>query len=317
MKRIFLSLITIFAVVGVGIGVTRAYFTTTKSTTGNKITTGTIAMETNQTFDTPINFVDMKPGQTEYKNFSVTNSGTNPLNLFKEIGDISQTLMEGMEGNLAAQFKYDLSVKLYNPDSAEEPVWYQMIYDKNVTVDEIKDKNIFLGMIPVGWRMDVVQSYHFDENTDNWAQGAEMRFNMTLTGEQLKGIVVLRPKSGEPNWQILETAIGTLTYKVKDAVFDYSFEASGLDSGVEYRLIHYVDPWPGNGAGSVGLIGSGVADGSGNLSFVGTPNFNKDLINAKIWLVPSSDYDGVKMVGWAPDNYLFETGLMDYYDSVK
>jgi hypothetical protein len=317
-RRILFSILTIFVVVGVGVGVTRAYFSVTKTNSGNTFSTGTIDIMADWSSTEQMNLTDMKPGQTGYKNFSVRNTGSNPVNLFKKLTNIEQFLKDGQVGTLAAQIKYYLSVKLY--DTNDVLKWQQTIYDQNVTVDGIKDTDVFLGMIPEGWRMDVVQSYHLDEETGNWAQGATMDFDVVLTGEQLKGFLTLLPKTGDPKWQhIYGLAKGDLSYKVKESEFVYGFTASGLTPSVSYSLIHYVDPYPGNGAGSVGLIGSGMTDGAGNLSFGGSKDLNQDLINAKIWLVPSSGYDEINksLIGWDQANYLFETGLIDYYDSIK
>ena len=56
---------------------------------------------------------------------------------------------------------------------------------------------------------------------------------------------------------------------------------------------------------------------SGDTSTSGSLELNQSLLNAKVWLIPGTFPVG--SVGfalpWSPNNTLFETGLMDYYDA--
>ena len=46
------------------------------------------------------------------------------------------------------------------------------------------------------------------------------------------------------------------------------------------------------------------------------PDLYNNATGAKIWLVPSSDYDAgaKKVTAWSPDDFLFETDLITYDD---
>ena len=133
------------------------------------------------------------------------------------------------------------------------------------------------------------------------------------------GYVVLVSKDSE--WNVVGDAFGVLFYSKEAEEFDYVFHAGGLDSGVGYSLIYYADPWPGdNGA----LIGSGTSGSDGVLNLGGSENLGGDIPNpddenypdgAKVWLVLSTDYDGTKMTGWNPGDYLFESYLITYTDT--
>jgi len=340
MKKILLSLMTI-GIVSAGVfGATKAFFTDTETSAGNTFSAGTIDIAVDGTNpwtrSTPYQFADMKPSQVEYSNFRINNVGTNPVNVFKRIENVSTnsgvlTEPECLEGggswsgqNCTGDYKeksdidtvieYDLAVKVY--DNAGNLRWHQMLYNKDVTLSNIKGTDVFLGMIPVGWYMDVTESYHMKDDTTNWAQGDIMTFDIVLTGEQLKGSLVLENKTGDPDWDIIQGdgRQGTLTYGVRDSKFNYSFTATGMQPGVKYWLIEYRDPFGTPGT----TLGSAVADGSGVVSIPQTSlELGANLTNAKIWLVTDADYDesANKLVDWHPANYLFETGLMDYYDS--
>lgn len=346
MKRIAISVLTITVVAIVGFAVTRAYFTDTEKSTGNTFSTGTIDIavdgENPWSASGAYNLKDMKPSQTEYINFKIQNVGTNPVNVWKKLGNIinnnepvsepecaaeggTWTANDGPcagndpKSNIQSVIEYDLSVELYN--SSNELIWWQMIYDKNVTVGQIKDTNIFLGMIPVDWYMEVVQSYHMRANTENWAQGDTMTFDITLTGEQLTGTAVLEDKTGEPDWMVKTATAekGTLKYGVKDSKFDFSFTGIAPLNDTPYSLIVYHESWSApSGSGwprSVTILGSDTSDGSGNVDISEAAELNGDLINAKIWLVKTGDLSGNTISGWNPDDYLFDTGLIDYYDT--
>lgn len=347
MKKILLSVMSIALVSATAFGVTRAFFTDTETSSKNTFTTGTIdiAVDNQNPWSsrTPYQFTDMKPSQVEYANFTVNNVGTNPVNVWKKLTvtgtsdtPISEPeCVEGhgvwTEGNCTGDYSaksdidtvidYDLSVKLYN--NSNELIWWQMIYDKNVTVADIKDKDVFLGMIPEGWHIDVVQSYHMKSDTGNWAQGDSMTFDITLTGEQLKGVAVLEDKTGEPDWRVkTETsAQGTLTYGVKDSKFNFSFIGVAPLINTDYSLIVYKEPWSTPGSAAVWprpviVLGQDTSDVSGNVVIPNTSvELNTNLFNTKIWLVKTSDLTADTISGWNPTDYLFDTGLIDYYDS--
>lgn len=127
-------------------------------------------------------------------------------------------------------------------------------------------------------------------------------------------------------WEIVpDGAFGELWYNESGPTFDFSFSATGLkQNNTSYSLIYYADLWPGDNPGA--LIATGTSDGSGNLTMSGSEDLGMDLPDssdanylggAKIWLVPSADYDdaNTKMVGWNPGEYLFEHHLITYDDT--
>jgi len=114
---------------------------------------------------------------------------------------------------------------------------------------------------------------------------------------------------------------GTLVFKTVNEKFDYTLEVSGLAANTEYDLIYYADPWTGNNPGA--LIGTVTTDDTGAVSASDSVELGMDLPatgddnlaeGAKIWLVPSTDYDGGEMVAWNPGSYLFERNLVTYKD---
>ena len=106
---------------------------------------------------------------------------------------------------------------------------------------------------------------------------------------------------------------GKLTFNLAGSTFNFGFNGHGLQANTAYSLIVYDEPWPGNNPGA--LLASGTSNGGGNIHLAGSVDLGRDLSGAKIWLVTSSDYDGAKMTGWNPGNYLFEHNLISYDDT--
>lgn len=127
---------------------------------------------------------------------------------------------------------------------------------------------------------------------------------------------------------------------------NYTLDATGLDNETEYMLIYYADQpdrfvdWGGAPALE---LGSGTPDDDGNLTLSGSEETNGNLpyaddwndgpeadyctepdnyehcTGAKIWLIPTDDYDGEDktLTAWNPENYLFETDLIRYFDNTE
>lgn len=342
MKRIAISLSIISAVAAIAIGGTIAYFSDTETSQGNTFTAGTIDIAVNDQNpweeEAPYVLSDMKPSQVDYTNFTINNVGTNPVNVWKKVDGIvteevsineperayydANNLTDG-KNDIDTAIQYDLSVVLKDPTGA--PQWNQTLYNLNKTISQITGQGTFLGMIPVGWSMDVTESYHMIGETENWAQSDKMTFNITLTGEQLKGTAILENKDQVAPWRVLgeDAYTGTLTYGVKDSKFNYSFVGTVPLVSTDYSLIVYSEPFSTpTGSGwprPVIILGSVLSDGSGSVSIPSTSlELNTNLINAKIWLVQSSNLSGDTMNVWnssTETNTLFDTGLIDYYDS--
>jgi hypothetical protein len=144
-------------------------------------------------------------------------------------------------------------------------------------------------------------------------------------------------------WSIIsDDTKATLTYCIIGDAFIYKLVATGLAPSTEYSLIYYADfepekftYWGGNNPGAfIAEVTSdehGYVSTSGNVDlgmdlpsspdaniaiydYSDAPDFYDHAHGAKIWLVPSTDYDGTKLTAWNPDNYLFETDLITYLD---
>ena len=208
--------------------------------------------------------------------------------------------------------------------------------ENELRLDDINCTWIYLGTLQPGEEMNVCQSYHLMtwENSQipeitNWAQGDWISFDIELYGVQVDGpspetgVLILENKDAN-TWEPLynDGVKGKLTYNLAGSTFDYTFEATGLKPTTEYSLIYYADPWPGCHPGA--LIATFTTDGDGNIAPTsGSANIGFDLpdpgdknypAGAKIWLVPSSDYDPStkSMTAWNPSEYLFGMNLIHY-----
>lgn len=357
MKKILLSLSTISAVAILAVVGTTAYFTDEEKSEGNSFTAGTIDIAVDGqnpwTQSETLNVVDMKPSQHEYTEYVIKNVGTNPANVWKKI-DV-KTQEEGTtsepecvayggtwtnpngpctggtpKNDIATVIRYDMSVWVYNVDPktnpSAQPVWWQVIYTDEMgkMLSAVNGQNILLGMIPEGWYMKVQQSYHMDKDTGNWAQGDKLTFDITLKAEQLTNTLVLENKdfANGPNPTIIyDGTQATFTYGVKDAKLNYTLAIAGMTNG-NYTLIAWDDTANGyawnwaNRGNAIALANVTVAGGIANKT--DSIDLNKDLINAKVWLIPGTYAPGTSpgSFGWTPSQMLFDTALMDYYDSL-
>ena len=357
MKKILISLSIVGAVAAIAVGGTIAYFSDTETSTGNTFTAGTIDIAVNGenpwSETGTLSVVDMKPSQHEYTEYVIHNVGSNPANVFKKVSNFNeddgiisepecdlgggiwtqgeQTQCSGSYEavvDVSSVVRYDMSVWVYNVDPATnpeaQPIWWQVIYTDEMgkTLQNLNDVDVLLGMIPKDWYMKVQQSYHMDSNAGNEYQGDAMSFDITLTAEQLKNTVVLEnklfPAGEEPTIVHGDGIDATVAYVVKDATFDYTLTVNGMPAG-PYTLIAWDDTansytfnWNNRGS----AIALANISGSGTVS--GSLDLNDDLINAKLWLITGTYTPGtaVGLFGWNPSG-LFETALMDYYDSLQ
>jgi hypothetical protein len=312
-----------------------------ETSTANTISTGTIDIAVNgqnpweQT--ATVNIKDIKPCQTEYAEYVIKNVGSNPANIFKTIKNIVNGPDSEDKGNLSNVIVNDLSVWVYkvNPNKNPEvnPVWWQVIYTDEMdnTLLDLEGDDVLLGMLPVGWYMKVQQSYHMQCDAGNEYQATNTTFDIQLTAEQLRNTVTLENKlfpaeeydaySKEQPTIIHGDGIkATVEYDVKEKSFDYKLKVKGLTAG-DYTLI----AWPENNgnfawADSINaIVLASVTVGSNPTVVEGSIDLNQDLINAKLWLIPGTIGTPGGVVGnfTFDESGLFETALMDYYDSLK
>ena len=151
------------------------------------------------------------------------------------------------------------------------------------------------------------------------------------SGSSSTGHVYLYEKDPS-TWQIVDGgAWGKFNYSLSgtgtDTAVSGVFNGKGLEPGVCYALINYIEPaqnpWPAGGVPVI-CIGTGVANAGGNIHIKGTatigspdtqPNVG-DYIGQtgdKIWLVPCDDLndDMDKIEAWHPGSILFESALIN------
>lgn len=298
---------------------------------------------------------DMMPCESKEIAFDIENDANQPLNLYKtieltawnnlpvnEAECLDETgVWSGSEcsGNtekkdLENVINYELSVKvpcpIENPNCGDPAGdgWWQTIYsaDDKTKLGAIDGTPMFLGVIPAKGKMEVRQSYELDCQAANAYQEDTLNFTIQIQGEQMIDEqtvnLVQKVKDGE-QWVIVGGGEqSALKYNPKGKSFTYNVSGTVPLASKEYALIYYADPWPGTAGMLVGtatsasdksISMSGEAD-TGNLPAAGDANVG---IGAKFWLVTASDYDAAthQMKEWNPDNYLFETALVNFEEN--
>lgn len=350
--RILASLMIVgIAAFGIGMG-TLAYFSDTETSTGNVVQAGTIDLKLSRgegwvDFDIVlINLSDIKPGQDRIvtKYLKVT---ANPSNVWMRIKNMtcdtgiitdaeSEADPENNINDLDTQIYYDLKVCIGD----DCRVIYSFDEQDLETLSSLESKWIPLWQnLDPGVMVTINQSFHFNEEAGNEYQGDRCTFSEEFSAYQLGSPGptgnTLSMENKDSNWIAIDDGMnGTLMYNSAGDEFEYTFEAHGLDAGIEYCLIYYADPWPGDGeTHSTGaLIATFTAVGGDIASTSGSVNLDMDLPDidddnypsgAKIWLIPCSDYSEDTpgnpgyMTGWHQAKYLFENNpvLIHYEDT--
>lgn len=204
-------------------------------------------------------------------------------------------------------------------------------------------------------------TYYFKHDIENNAPiEATVLFDTTyspeLTDEEITTTVynltptttLILENKDPSDWSIIEDGTqATLTFDTVATNFNYEFNATGLESEIDYSLIYYADfderfnKWGGHNPGAFIAEFTTNADGdiaetTGSINLAMNlptpPDWNigpeadytqsdgyEHANGAKIWLVPSDCYDegACKVTTWSPTRFLFETDLIIYLDCNK
>lgn len=359
MKKILKSIFTIALVASVIVGASQALFSDTEENGSYSFSSGTIDIavdgENPWTEEISYSLDDMKPSYTGYIDFWIENVGTNPANVWKTITDVltydvemSEPECAAEEGvwiddsegycvgntpnhNIDSQIRYDMRVELY-PPAAQEPVWWETIYmdEDNVRLSDISGTGVYLGMIPVGWSMKVIQSYHMDTDAGNEYQGDGMSFDIQLYAEQLTNEVRLVNKylsNTDVSHHVWNDKYADFKYKVMDEELNWSLDTVSVPDG-DYTLLVWDDSdtsvdstkynWDWNAERSEAVVLAHLTD-TGDQTHEGSYDPSSDIKDAKVWLVPGTwgtEGGSAGAFGWNASGTFFETGLIDYYDSL-
>ena len=222
MRTLLISLVAVALVGGLVGGGLFAYFSDTESSEGNTFQAGTIDIKT-VIHTVPVDggdsgtqvwcvdgdgevCLDMKPCQTGYLVFLIANVGQNPADIWKQIKNVQCT--EGLnpepeqqwytdngptdKNDIDTVIKFDLWFENDNdPDDHEfNPDQGDIMYIDEAdgfTVADVEDHGIYLGELAPGAIMHIVQSFHMDFLTENWAQGDVMEFDEDYIALQTVG----------------------------------------------------------------------------------------------------------------------------------
>ena len=195
--------------------------------------------------------------------------------------------------------------------------------EDNFRIDDLG--RMYLGMVPADWYMRVIQSYHMDRETGNEYQGDEISFTIELYAKQLTNTVRLINKylsNTDVSHHVWNDKYADFSYKVKDDELRWSLNTTDIADG-DYTLLVWDDSdptaydWDWNER-SEAIVLAHLND-SGDMTHTGELDLGQNLINAKVWLIPGthgSEGGSAGAFPWNAAGTYFETGLIDYYDSL-
>ncbi|MCH7951808.1 hypothetical protein IH980_03670 [Patescibacteria group bacterium] len=199
MKRLLLSLFTIGIVGATAIGLSSAFFSDTETSTDNTFTAGSLDLKIDGE-DNPsaiISVDDLKPGDDliEEKILRIID---NPAKVWMHIKDLvsapgTLTEPEELEESLDGE-KHDIENFLAYDLKVDEDVIIH--FDDGNLLPEVVSCWIPLGTLPGAENVTVEQSFHFDEDVTNWAQGDTLTFTEEFYAQQVSDPTIPETGSG-------------------------------------------------------------------------------------------------------------------------
>lgn len=188
LKRLLISLVVISATSASLVGLTSAFFNDTETSHGNTLAAGKLDLKINGT-DNPqaiVNLTDLKPGDDRdvEKHIEVID---NPAFVWMHLKDIHRDQGEQTQPEIEEEgdtpkddidnyLKYDLTVN-------NTPL---ITLGDNVLLPEAASCWIPLGQIPGATDITMHQSFHFDKDVTNWAQGDLLTFTEEFYATQVR-----------------------------------------------------------------------------------------------------------------------------------
>jgi len=253
-SKVLLSIATIFAAAAIVLGATFAFFSDTETSKDNTFVAGALDLKVNGEDDPSqiVNITDLKPGD-DYLIDKTLLVDFNPAKIYVHIKDIvnnqgTQTEPENLEedntpkSDIQNFLTYDLKVQ-------DEVI---ISFQNNVLLPDAVSCWIPLGQIPGNQNVTVTQSFHFDEDVTNWAQGDILTFTEEFLALQINDPTI--PTTGENVWnpdtKRCEPPPVIVSCEPNDAIFASGFSnvAQGLRKDGTAVLADRSDPNDATGA---------------------------------------------------------------------
>jgi len=175
-----------------------AYFSSTATSGANLFQTGAIELKVDDqnpwtgTFTAAL--TDLMPGKKGWGNVTLSNSGTNPFDVWVKITGVTtaagtETAPEGLETaatDIDSVMRYGLNVGGVSK-IADSANFFISTPAHGLTGTGVKDSWIYLGTMSPAGTLVVRQSFLMDSATTNWAQGDQMTFNVVFYAQQSEG----------------------------------------------------------------------------------------------------------------------------------
>ncbi len=354
MRKIILIVSLLLATLGIVASLTIAFFTDEETTTGNILGASTldIAIDSQNPWQAQFVYTGLTPGAFTEQRIRVENADPagQALDIYKKLLiDPATSFQTGIQtwpecqeeqgtwdqvtrvcqnpqaenNDLTPVLYYSLSSAVY--DDADMLIWQQTIFDEDQTLAEVYLPSstpttklpIYLGMIPTNGFMEIWQGYRLATATTNWAQGDQLNFSIAIQAEQFTGQRALDnkivDKDGAPYWKITPADNIQAELKFNPLAPTFRFDFTGLvpASLTAYSLVLGPEPW-----NTARLLATATSTATGFIAATGEVNLETSLPWSRVWLLPASDWGDTGMTNFQPENYLMETGLIWYQDTL-
>lgn len=190
MRKILSSILIIGVVGALAVGLSSAFFSDTETSTDNTFQAGSLDLKINSLDNPPaiVNVDDLKPGDDVFEE-KILKIIDNPAFVWMHIKDLvddqgTQTSPEIVDENLLGGPKYDLQNYLTYDLSVDNEIIID--FDDEILLPDAVSCWIPLGELPGNTDATVTQSFHFDEDVTDWAQGDTLTFTEEFYATQVR-----------------------------------------------------------------------------------------------------------------------------------
>jgi predicted ribosomally synthesized peptide with SipW-like signal peptide len=200
LSKILVSVLALALVGALAGGGLFAYFSDTETSTGNTFVAGTIDISLTGDIGSPVHhtFVDFKPCETGYLIFEITNDGVNPADVWKLIHNVigTNSIPSGngdpLVNNIETVILFGMWIEggdVWGPSPTDYHTFDPddtMLLDEalGLHVDDVAGSYMYLGTLAPGETISIVQTFHMEGDTGNWAQGDQMEFDEEYLAQQ-------------------------------------------------------------------------------------------------------------------------------------
>jgi predicted ribosomally synthesized peptide with SipW-like signal peptide len=200
-----MSLVIVSLVASLVTGGVMAYFSDTETSLDNTFTAGSIDITLSGDVSSAVHgsaISDFKPCEVGYLLFTITNVGQNPVDVWKHLMNVVCTengvvTPEGLwytansiadppgKNDIDTVILFDLYIDVNGNGEIDVDDICLIPESEGLHIDDVECFYIYLGVLDPSESIDIIQSFHMEADTEDWAQSDIMTFDEEFVGQQI------------------------------------------------------------------------------------------------------------------------------------